>query len=146
MTRSRALVAALMLVLVSYGVGRGCGTDRTGEPPISEQPTAERQWTCAMHPHIHADEPGRCPICGMDLVPVEMQGENSGAGLEMSDEAMKRAEIQTVLVERRQVHFELRLAGKIELDETRVREITAWVPGRTASAFAVIFRVGATGI
>ena len=130
MTRSRALVAALVLVLVGYGVGRGCGTDRTGEPPISEQPAAESQWTCAMHPHIHADEPGRCPICGMDLVAVEMQAEDSGAVIGMSDEAMKRAEIQTVLVERRQVHSERRLVGKIELDETRVREITAWVPGR----------------
>lgn len=130
MTRSRALVAALVLVLVGYAVGHGCGTDRTGELRLSEQPAAEGRWTCSMHPHIHADEPGRCPLCGMELVPVEMQAENSVAGLEMSYEAMKRAEIQTVLVERRPVHFELRLVGKIELDETRVREITAWVPGR----------------
>ncbi|WP_051881826.1 efflux RND transporter periplasmic adaptor subunit [Parvularcula oceani] len=31
---------------------------------------AER-WTCPMHPHYVADEFGTCPICGMDLVPVE---------------------------------------------------------------------------
>jgi len=27
-------------------------------------------WTCSMHPQIHKDEPGNCPICGMTLVPV----------------------------------------------------------------------------
>ena len=28
-------------------------------------------WTCPMHPEIIRNEPGRCPICGMKLVPVE---------------------------------------------------------------------------
>jgi Cu(I)/Ag(I) efflux system membrane fusion protein len=27
-------------------------------------------WTCGMHPSVRADEPGKCPICNMDLVPV----------------------------------------------------------------------------
>jgi Cu(I)/Ag(I) efflux system membrane fusion protein len=27
-------------------------------------------WTCTMHPQVREDEPGQCPICGMDLVPV----------------------------------------------------------------------------
>lgn len=29
------------------------------------------QYTCPMHPHYIASEPGTCPICGMDLVPME---------------------------------------------------------------------------
>ena len=27
-------------------------------------------WTCTMHPSVHAKEPGKCPICSMDLVPI----------------------------------------------------------------------------
>jgi Cu(I)/Ag(I) efflux system membrane fusion protein len=27
-------------------------------------------WTCTMHPSVHSKEPGKCPICSMDLVPV----------------------------------------------------------------------------
>ena len=27
-------------------------------------------WTCSMHPQIRADKPGQCPICGMDLIPL----------------------------------------------------------------------------
>jgi multidrug efflux pump subunit AcrA (membrane-fusion protein) len=33
-------------------------------------PAAER-WTCPMHPEIQTDAEGTCPICGMDLVPME---------------------------------------------------------------------------
>lgn len=25
-------------------------------------------WTCTMHPQVHKDGPGACPICGMDLI------------------------------------------------------------------------------
>ncbi len=25
-------------------------------------------WTCTMHPQVHMDRPGTCPICGMDLI------------------------------------------------------------------------------
>jgi rubrerythrin len=28
----------------------------------------ETYWTCGMHPQIVQEEPGTCPICGMDLV------------------------------------------------------------------------------
>ena len=34
----------------------------------SEEPAID-YWTCTMHPEIQQDEPGDCPICGMDLVP-----------------------------------------------------------------------------
>ena len=27
-------------------------------------------YTCTMHPSVHSKTPGKCPICGMDLVPV----------------------------------------------------------------------------
>ncbi|WP_052464820.1 efflux RND transporter periplasmic adaptor subunit [Geoalkalibacter subterraneus] len=32
---------------------------------------AQQQWTCGMHPMIVTDEPGQCPICGMDLTPIK---------------------------------------------------------------------------
>ena len=34
-------------------------------------------WTCPRHPDILMEEPGSCPICGMDLVPVETSDEMS---------------------------------------------------------------------
>src|SRR5437868_2500954 len=31
-------------------------------------------WTCTMHPSVHSKDPGKCPICSMDLVPVMKGG------------------------------------------------------------------------
>jgi Cu(I)/Ag(I) efflux system membrane fusion protein len=37
-------------------------------------------WTCGMHPQIVEKEPGQCPICGMDLVPMRAQAPAREAG------------------------------------------------------------------
>src|SRR5690606_26057788 len=42
--------------------------DLVEQPSTKKQPA---QYTCPMHPEIVRDEPGSCPICGMDLVPMK---------------------------------------------------------------------------
>jgi multidrug efflux pump subunit AcrA (membrane-fusion protein) len=37
--------------------------------PMSE--TGKTEYTCPMHPEVRSDKPGRCPKCGMDLVPTK---------------------------------------------------------------------------
>ena len=37
--------------------------------PAAPNPVAGK-YTCPMHPEVVSDQPGRCPKCGMDLVPV----------------------------------------------------------------------------
>lgn len=37
---------------------------------------AKKQYTCTMHPEVITDAPGKCPKCGMDLVPKELGGKN----------------------------------------------------------------------
>ena len=34
------------------------------------------KYTCPMHPHIVQDEPGKCPLCGMNLIPMRSAGSN----------------------------------------------------------------------
>ncbi|MDN4015206.1 heavy metal-binding domain-containing protein, partial [Chryseobacterium gambrini] len=29
-----------------------------------------KKYTCPRHPQVLKDEPGKCPLCGMALVPV----------------------------------------------------------------------------
>ncbi len=35
-------------------------------------------YTCSMHPEIQKTEPGKCPKCGMDLIPKKTAGKNGG--------------------------------------------------------------------
>ena len=40
---------------------------------------AQQKYTCGMHPMIITDEPGTCPICGMDLTPLKAGTAGAGA-------------------------------------------------------------------
>lgn len=90
------------------------------------------KWTCSMHPQIQKTEPGKCDICGMELIPVNT-GDDDDSGpreLKMSESAKALAKIQTATVTRQYEEYELRMVGKVEYDETRLKYITAWFPGR----------------
>lgn len=88
-------------------------------------------WTCSMHPQIRQPKPGKCPICFMDLVPVETSDADiTERQISFSPEALKLMEVQTTPVERKFVETEIRMVGKIAYDETRIKNVTAWVPGR----------------
>ena len=88
-------------------------------------------WTCSMHPEIRLPKPGKCPKCPMDLIPVTSSAGDVGERqISFSEAAIKLMEIETTVVERRFVTAEIRIAGKIDYDETRVKHITAWVAGR----------------
>jgi rubrerythrin len=47
--------------------------ERTSEAMKKAEQTAPQNfyYTCQMHPQIHADKPGKCPICGMTLIKKE---------------------------------------------------------------------------
>ena len=90
-----------------------------------------------MHPQIKLPKPGKCPICGMDLIPLIVSNDDEGGlrELSISESAAKLMEIETVPVERRFATARVRMVGKIAYDETRVSDITAWVPGRLDRLF-----------
>jgi len=103
------------------------------ESGLSSEQSVSQKWYCSMDPQIIRDKPGKCPICGMALVPMPSDLA-AGTGLRelvISEEAAKLMEIQTSVVQRKFVTNEIRMVGKIDYDETRVKNITAWVPGRS---------------
>ncbi|WP_020529705.1 efflux RND transporter periplasmic adaptor subunit [Flexithrix dorotheae] len=88
-------------------------------------------WTCAMHPQIRKNEPGDCPICGMDLIPLE--SENSSIdpmAVNMSPTAMALADVRTGIVQKGNVMKQIRLNGKVEADERKVSTQTSHIAGR----------------
>jgi Cu(I)/Ag(I) efflux system membrane fusion protein len=90
-------------------------------------------WTCSMHPQIQLPEPGKCPICFMELIPLrrtEPGSQESLREISLSESARKLAGIATEEVRRLDVAVETRMLGKVDYDETRVRTITAWAGGR----------------
>lgn len=86
-------------------------------------------WTCSMHPQVRLPEPGRCPICGMTLIPVSQ--------LSSEQARMKQqAGIETEKVVRRELFKEIRTVGKLDYNERRLALITARIAGRVDRVYA----------
>lgn len=42
----------------------------SASPGATVKPAKSAKYTCSMHPEVISDKPGKCPKCGMELVPV----------------------------------------------------------------------------
>ena len=93
---------------------------------------AEEIWTCSMHPQIRQNEPGLCPICEMDLIPLDSQSSDDPLVLKMSEAAVELAQIQTAVVgaSDKAKTSSLILSGRIKPDERRISSQVSHFPGR----------------
>jgi Cu(I)/Ag(I) efflux system membrane fusion protein len=91
----------------------------------------ETTWTCSMHPQIRKNEPGDCPICGMNLIPLENgSDEIDPMAINMSSTARQLANVQTAIVESGNASKSIRLNGKIQADERLMFTQSSHIPGR----------------
>lgn len=95
-------------------------------------------YTCSMHPQIHEDHPGNCPICGMKLIKVELAGTNDSA--DMSKIVLTAAQIQlagirTDIIQEENVGLEKTLTGTITTNENTAAELGARIAGRIQQLF-----------
>ena len=101
--------------------------------------SAKQLWTCAMHPQIRMDKPGKCPICGMELIPLSSLGsteeEADPNAIVMTDAAAKLAEVQTMFVKKGAPEKSLFLQGKVQADERNITELTSRFGGRIEKLF-----------
>lgn len=99
-------------------------------------------WICPMHPHILEEDPGTCPICGMDLVPAgdpsevvpapnvtgrSMQEDRdaaSGTIVEIDPVVVQNMNVRSVEVVRRDLKQRIRTVGYLEFDQERMVTVT----------------------
>ena len=133
---SRILIAAAALALivaaaVAYHL-RSAAMNHDGRAALPAPGAAKApmkvMYHCPMHPDYISDRPGKCPICGMDLVPFtpgETEQPQAQPGLEtrapltLSPERRQLIGLQVGTVEKRRVSRTIRAAGRVEYDEKR---------------------------
>jgi len=98
---------------------------------ISNQAKSEI-WTCSMHPQIRQNEPGDCPICGMDLIPASQAISDNEIGFQMTADAIKLANIQTSIIGNNGATegSTLKLNGRIQANETKSASLVTHISGR----------------
>lgn len=93
----------------------------------------EQEYTCSMHPNFRSTDPNdRCPICGMELVPVTSSSarDDDVVAIELSGRSLALLSLQTFVVEKGSATAQLRLIGSLDFDERALTTISAWTSGR----------------
>jgi Cu(I)/Ag(I) efflux system membrane fusion protein len=121
--------------MASESVGshsESAGSSMSHPKMSAEKKSGPAVWTCSMHPNIKLLKFGKCPICFMDLIPLENNG-NAGLKpnqLKIGSHAEKLMDIETSPVQRQFVESHISMTGKVDYDETGISNIASWINGR----------------
>jgi len=139
MNNKRNIILAItMLVLGLLAGWLIFGNNQSTEAKEHENEQAgsaaeETTYTCSMHPQIRKEEQGDCPICGMELIPVDEEDSGEGvdaSAISMSETAMQLADVRTAFPAYEKATKTIQLDGITELNEKSVFRQTSHIPGR----------------
>ncbi len=96
----------------------------------------DKRYICPMMCTPPSTEPGRCPVCAMEL--VEATGGGGGDGISVTIEASARrlVGIQTAMSKMGEVNRTIRTIGSIDFDESQLSTISAYIDGRLEKMYA----------
>ena len=140
LSRRKALLGLSLLALTAC-------TRSAQEPKATNSNVA--YYTCTMHPFVRSQDPkGKCPICGMNLVPVMKSSGTGDSGaatsaspavttssvgsddmVNIAPERMQEIGVTTEVVTRRNLTRLLRAPARAEIDESSLRDINVRVAG-----------------
>jgi Cu(I)/Ag(I) efflux system membrane fusion protein len=92
-------------------------------------------YTCSMHPQVHEDHDGNCPICGMKLIKVEVTDAASANTITLNATQLQLAGIQTDTIREENTGSEKTLTGTVTTNENTAAEFSARLAGRVQQLF-----------
>lgn len=134
-TRTNVLTYTTILLfgfIIGWLIFGGSHTQDNSAAHDHEMTTESGQevWTCSMHPAVRSDQPGSCPICGMDLIPASSEEREDDYSMVMTEASIQLANIQTTPVIRDIPKKEIILPGRVTLDERRISYVTTHFDGQ----------------
>jgi Cu(I)/Ag(I) efflux system membrane fusion protein len=123
----------LLIVCCLLLIGTACN-DQADPHAGHKQEIVKEEYTCPMHPEIIRDKPGRCPICGMELVRKET-GAKRITEVELESLVKPTNEfvvsaIPVTTIQKREEQIEIGALGSIAYDTRQIGSISARVAGR----------------
>ncbi len=131
MTRILLLLIPLLVVFAA-----GCSTE---EEHAHE---AGQLYTCGMHPQVVQDSPGTCPICGMDLTPMNTSSTpiadeaSSDASVHIDPVVQQNMGVRTEIARRQTVFRHLRTIGEVEVGEDELSVVNLRYSGWVEKLYA----------
>lgn len=137
-----AVLAFAMYVLSAVGknLPEGVSQRPREKNPGGKEVKQKQTWTCSMHPQVQLGSPGRCPLCGMDLILAEEGTHSHGPNeIAFTESAKSLGRLSTVVASRGQLETLVWLTGRIELipgKELSVHLDKTHTDGRVGKVFA----------
>jgi len=132
-------IPLLMLTLVYSGCSKTEETDKHKHATVQQK----EYWTCTMHPQVHMDGPGACPICGMDLIKKvaeetadSINDKDMGGMIALSGRKQILANISTFVVKKEKFQNEVVAYSYMDIVENNRKTISARFNGRIEKLFA----------
>ena len=134
-------LASLLLATAMLSVGCGDKPVPNESPEVAMQDTAleharkhmDPKYVCPMHPHIIRDKPGNCPICGMNLVPVDLTADASSSdaspSVRISPVVVNSMGVRTAPVERGRLWRSIKTVGYVDYDESKLSHVHLRIEG-----------------
>jgi Cu(I)/Ag(I) efflux system membrane fusion protein len=133
------VIAALVFHRQLVGWFTGSSTGSSGAATRTGPRSDVAYYTCSMHPHVHAEVPGTCPICSMKLTPVTTQEQQAGV-IHIDESRRTVLGIRSTRVVRQPIDLAITATGRLAVDETRLHEITLKIGGYVSDV-----KINATG-
>jgi membrane fusion protein, copper/silver efflux system len=111
------------------------GSPMAGAPSASGMQGEIDHYTCSMHPSVKEAAPGRCPICGMGLIPVTREQQQEG--VVMIDDARRQLiGVRTDPVVLAPMRNDFRVVGHVTYDESSLADVNLKVHGWITKLYA----------
>lgn len=126
-------------LIAGLGVSQRLGWITAGGTTDYQRASAgseNERYICPMMCTPPQSEPGRCPVCAMELVPAASGGDADDRSIQIDPAARRVANIHTVSVKEMPMTRTIRAIGELSYDEGTLRTISAYVDGRLDRLFA----------
>jgi membrane fusion protein, copper/silver efflux system len=128
-----------LLLLVAIGMAQRFGllaSNSESGHGHSSVAAGDSKYICPMMCTPPQSQPGRCPVCAMELVPATSGGGGDSRSIQVDPATRRVANIQTVAVTSHLTSRTIRSIGELRYDEGTRKTISAYVDGRLERLFA----------
>jgi len=140
MNKKIILITVIIVLLIAggYGIYHFVFKNISGK----EETKKSELYVCPMHPQIHSDHPGTCPICGMDLVLKGGEDKKDESAvkpeigeLSLSPSEQVLANVKTQIVQRENFDFSLTANGVVKSRDDAARQLSSPVKGKITKLY-----------
>ena len=115
------------LCLTVFIISCNSKTEATVDPDV--------YYTCSMDPQVVENKPGSCPICKMDLTPVQKKKGEKKDELQLSDQQIKLGNIHTDTIRNGSLGDTRVLPATLNFDQNKVTAVSARIMGRVEKLY-----------